>query len=166
MNNLIIQKLSIVSWRYGSIIELRQMWACWWFIYQTHMLFIVMNIGLTQPTSIHCMDRCQKWISQMVMSLILRLEMQVGLACVEFHSLIWLNAVLNKVVIKTIFRSDMKRLNDTCSQNWICSSTCHGVRYYWAPRWIEQMFVWPYPNEIKMNLNSLGNLVQYLDRET
>ena len=28
-------------------------------IYQTHMLFIVMNIGLTQPTSIHYMDRRQ-----------------------------------------------------------------------------------------------------------
>ncbi|GJS77349.1 hypothetical protein Tco_0727230 [Tanacetum coccineum] len=46
------------------------------------------------------------------MSLILRLEMQVGFVCGECQSLIWFNANLLKAAIKAIFRRDMKHITD------------------------------------------------------
>ena len=49
-------------------------------------------------------------------------------------TLIWLNAILNKVVIKVIFGYNLKCMTDTYSQNGICFLYVR-VWYHWALRW-------------------------------
>ena len=53
--------------------------------------------------------------------------------CMIGHALIWLNAILNKVVIKTIIGYDLEYMMDTYSQNGIYFLYVR-ERYHWAPR--------------------------------
>ena len=50
------------------------------------------------------------------------------------YTLIWLNAILKKVVIKAIIGCNLKYMTDAYSQTGICFLYVR-VWYHWAPRW-------------------------------
>ena len=82
------------------------------------------------------------------------------------YTLIWLNVILNKVVIKAIIGYNLKCMRDTYSQNEIFFLYVR-VWYHWAPRWkwmdnymVVSKLYWQLIND---------NLVisfDFLDRET
>ncbi|GJR87324.1 hypothetical protein Tco_0211335 [Tanacetum coccineum] len=60
------------------------------------------------------------------------LTLLIAISSMEDEYIVASEAATEAIWIRkfTIFRSDVKHMTDTCSQNRICSSTCFGVGYY------------------------------------